>query len=219
MSSVAQATFSGRITSIESIAPTVRHCVIALGRTISYQPGQYGMVAVGNTARAFSFVTLPDAATVEFLINTAPGGPASQFFSAAQPADPISFTAPYGDFTVDLRDPRPLLYLAGGVGVAPIIAHIVSLVEQESPRPITLLVGHKSEADVFWDQKLRALAAVHHFSYQMHIGPLIPHLAAIQNLSEHMVYLCGSAAMCTATAEALYKLGVNPAQVNYELFT
>ena len=217
--SKSDATYGAHIESIESIAANVLHCRLRADRLVPYEAGQYCMVTVGDTARAFSFATPPGNNELEFLINTAPNGPASRFFAAARAGDSLIFTAPYGDFMVDPGDPRPLLYLAGGVGLAPIMAHILRLVQNHTKRPITLVVGHKNSESMFWDQKLTTLAAEHGFSYQGIVGPLIPQLSKISSLPDYTIYLCGSAGMCTATAEALYQQGVSPSQVHYELFT
>jgi len=209
----------GAIAALEPLSASVLWCRVATATPLHYQPGQYCMVAVGTTARAYSFATLPGAPSTEWLIDTRPNGPASRFFRQAHVGAPLSFTYPYGDFVVDPDASRPLLYIAGGTGLAPIMAHLSWLTEQKSRRLIKLIVGHRSADEVFWHDKLQQLAATHQFSYQMYIGPFLDKLAEIKNLPEHTAYICGGAAMCTATAERLYQLGASPANVHYELFT
>lgn len=219
MSSSGSQTVRAHVQSIEPIAATVLYCRLATKELVAYEPGHYCMVAVGDTARAYSFATPAGTREIEWLINTAPGGPASLFFSAARSGTALTFTAPYGDFVLDRTDTRPLLYVAGGVGLAPIMAHLLALLAAKTSRPITLLVGHHSRQDMFWHKELAQLSAANRFFYRGVVGPFLDILPGIPNLLLHTVYICGSADMCTATAEALYKLGVSPAQVHYELFT
>jgi benzoate/toluate 1,2-dioxygenase reductase component len=212
-------TYRATIESLESVSASVFYCRLTADTPVSYQPGQYAMVNVGSTARAYSFVTPPATTTVEWLIDTKPNGPASHFFRETRAGESVSFTAPYGDFLLDPADLRPLLYIAGGTGVAPIMAHLLSLLETPLVRPLTLIAGHRSHADMFWRQKLELLAAAHAFTYHGVVGPFQNLLPTLPNLPDHTVYICGSAGMCTATAETLYALGVSPAHVHYELFT
>ncbi len=209
----------GNIVSIANLTPEIIHCRVRCDQSVVYQPGQYCMVDVENTARAFSFVTLPGTREVEFLINTRHGGPASRWFRSAKVGDDTSFGHPSGDFLLDPVDTRPLLYIAGGVGLAPIMAHLKELAATHFTRPVTLIVGHRSPENVFWHENLKKFAAETGITYHMYIGPFLDQLAEVPNLSEHAVYICGSAGMCTTVADALYTQGLSPAQVHYELFT
>lgn len=207
------------IDAINPVAAGVLHCRLTAASPLAYQPGHYSMVAIHNTARAYSFATPPGSLAIEFLISTTPGGIASQFWSAAQPGQQLTITSPYGDFLLREDDHRPLLYIAGGAGFAPIRAHILWLIAHQSQCPITLIIGHGSLDRMFWNAELTALAAKHGFSYRGIVGRPLDLLDTIPNLPAHTVYICGSAGMCTTTAEALYQRDVPPSQVHYELFT
>lgn len=210
--------YEAQVRAIKYLTPTTIYCQAATLSIIPYQPGQYGMVAVADTARAFSFATPPTSNQIEFLVDTRPQGPASLFWQQAQVGTPLRLTAPYGHFLLD-DSASPLLYVAGGTGLAPIRAHLLTLLAQKTPRPLTLIVGHRTAGDVFWRDQLTAVSRQHQFEYHCHIGPLTPALLRLPNISQHQIYICGSAGMCTRSAETLYQLGASPARVHYELFT
>ncbi len=212
-------TYLATIQSLTSLSRSVIHCRLTTNESIPYQPGQYAMVAINHTARAYSFATPANQPTIEFLIDTRPQGIASHFWQQATERQTLTLTAPYGHFLLDQNDTRPLLFIAGSTGLAPLHAHIRWLLQQRSARPITLIVGHSQAADTFWEKELGNLAQQKNFTYQSVTGPLASTLSTTHNLVQHTTYLCGSAAMVTKTAEFLYQNGLPPRHVHYELFT
>jgi benzoate/toluate 1,2-dioxygenase reductase component len=89
-----------------------------------FLPGQYVNVTAPNKTarRSYSFTSAPGADVATFLIRNVPGGKMSGYLEAeAKTGDRLVLNGPFGSFY--LREPqRPILFLAGGTGVGPILS-------------------------------------------------------------------------------------------------
>src|SRR5947199_75929 len=84
--------------------------------------------------RSFSMANLPGDGLIELMIKCYPGGRFSGLLEGSiHPGDTIQFTGPYGAF--HLRSSRrPVLMLAGGSGMAPILSLLRQLADEHSAR-------------------------------------------------------------------------------------
>ncbi|MFJ1299096.1 pyridoxamine 5'-phosphate oxidase family protein [Pseudomonadota bacterium AL_CKDN230030165-1A_HGKHYDSX7] len=77
--------------------------------------------------------------------------------------DVIEARAPAGGFTVDAREPRPVVLLAGGVGITPMLAMLRHIVyeglRKQRVRPTVLIQAARSLAERPFDAELAELVA------------------------------------------------------------
>jgi propane monooxygenase reductase subunit len=66
-------------------------------------------------------------------------------------------TGPYGVFTLRRTSDRPLLFIGGGAGMAPILALLRALADEGSPRPAVFYYGARGPQDLFHLEELREL--------------------------------------------------------------
>lgn len=199
---------------------------------LSYLPGQYVNVSVPGTSqtRSYSFSSMPREGVVEFLVRNIPNGLMSSYLAgSARPGDALTLTGPIGSFY--LRDvTRPLLFLAGGTGLAPFLAMLESLRHKETGQPIHMIYGVTNDTDLVELDKLAAFAvAIPGFTYVTVVadpastherkGYVTHHLpdAALHggNLD---LYLCGPPPMVDAVRATLAEKGVKPANFHFEKF-
>ncbi len=64
----------------------------------------------------------------------------------ARPGDRLILSGPMGSFYLRHGE-RPLLMLAGGTGLAPLLSMLETLQAQNSSRPVTLLYGVTRDGD------------------------------------------------------------------------
>ena len=93
------------------------------------------------------------------MVRVTPQGAMSEYLrDRAAVGDTIEFTGPYGSFF--LREPkRPLLLLAGGTGLAPLLSILEKLSENPPSTPVHLIYGVTREADIVGLDWLRAYEA------------------------------------------------------------
>src|SRR5258708_11067323 len=127
----------------------------------AFLPGQYVSVMVPGTdqRRSYSFSSPPGAEAVSFLVRDIPRGVMSTFLrETAASGMPMEFTGPSGSFY--LREvKRPLLFLAGGTGLAPFLSMLGRIAETGSAHAIHLVYGVTNDADLVEAERLEEFAA------------------------------------------------------------
>ena len=122
-----------------------------------------------EVTRAYSLANRPeDAGLAVFNIRlavppagreheVAPGLVSSWLFSI-RPGDTAVLTGPFGDFHVQPTD-RQMVFVGGGVGMAPLRAMIHQELARGTKRDILYFYGARSAVDLFYDREFEALSA------------------------------------------------------------
>jgi NAD(P)H-flavin reductase/hemoglobin-like flavoprotein len=166
---------------------------------------------------------------IELHVKTIPGGQVSTaIVHGLQTGDTVKLGAPVGQqLTLDPGSNRDLLLLAGGTGLAPLKALVEQVTAEGGRRRVTLLFGARTLADLY---DLPALDAMARDLPWLTVVPALSHdpwhageRGTVDEVSlrlgywnDHDVYVCGSAAMTTATRERLLAAGVHPDRVRCE---
>jgi propane monooxygenase reductase subunit len=117
---------------------------------LQYFPGQYLDLTVPGTSesRSFSMANPPTRdGRLEFVIKLYPGGLFSAYLDQrAAAGDRLEVEGPFGTFT--LRDSRTsdLVFLAGGAGLAPVLALLRSMAERGIDRKATFYSASEGPA-------------------------------------------------------------------------
>lgn len=197
-----------------------------------FLPGQYVNVSIPGTAgtRAYSFSSHPKAGEASFLIRNIPGGMMSSYLAErAKPGDRLELTGPMGAFY--LRPvTRPLLFLAGGTGLAPFLSMLELLAASGTDQPVRMFYAVTRDSDLVELERLKDLAArlpdltLHTIvadadSAHPKKGFVTDHLNA-GDLWDGVadVYLCGPPPMVEAVRAHLVKVGIMPATFHFEKF-
>ncbi len=206
-----------------------------VGQPIRYWPGQY--VTVGNPRadippRAYSISNAPrpDGELV-LQVARADGGVTSNWIhDQLGIGESVKLSGAYGTFIGDPSVDTPVLCLAAGTGLAPILALTEAALRRGFRKPVTLVFSARSAADVYsqglmawWRTKHRA------FDYKVTLtraeqdGYLAGRIDAVlpglfPDLSKHTIFAAGSPAFvdtCVATVKAL---GAKPELIHTEGF-
>ena len=130
-----------------------------------FTPGQYIDLHVpgaeDGAKRSFSMANLPGSDEIELIIKRYPGGRLSGLLEGSiSPGDTIGYTGPYG--SLHARDSeRPILMIAGGSGMAPILSLLREFARQGCERPIRFFYGARTEDDLFYADHRRRAGRVH----------------------------------------------------------
>jgi benzoate/toluate 1,2-dioxygenase reductase subunit len=198
-----------------------------------FLPGQYVNVTAPNemTKRPYSFTSAPGADVATFLIRNVPGGKMSAYLEAkAKTGDRLVLNGPFGSFY--LRTPRrPILFLAGGTGVGPILSMLEHLAARgANDQPVQLVYGVRDDSDLVEVERIEALRGrIPKFTYHTSCSgpgsrhPLTGHVtdhftADALNNGDVDVYLCGPPEMVESGRQHVAKLGLLPANIHYEKF-
>lgn len=154
---------SGRVLAREQLTHDIVELRIQLDDSLRYKPGQFAELSLQSLpglARSYSFATSvrPDS-QVSFFVRQVPGGMFStHVHKQVAVGERVTVNGPRGDFW--LRPGlAPLLLIAGGSGLAPILSLLEDARERGVSRPVTLLFGARSQRDLYALDSIRALAA------------------------------------------------------------
>jgi propane monooxygenase reductase subunit len=237
-SGTALTTATMRVKTIEPLTHDIRRLVLT-GSEITFKPGQYVDIKIpgGDEVRSFSMANLPSqpAGELEFMIKVYPDGKFSSLLSGGdlQEGHELEVTGPYGVFTLRQKSDRPLLFIGGGAGMAPILALLRSLAEHDNPRPAVYYYGARRPQDLFHQDELAelerrlptfrfvpALSDCGEEDWSGERGLITDVVARCeQELGEVDAYLCGPPPMVDAAIGLLVSNGVPESRVYFDKFT
>jgi NAD(P)H-flavin reductase/ferredoxin len=221
---------SGTVEAVEPLTDDIFCLVLRASEEFEFTPGQYLDLWVPgdpSARRSFSMANLPGDRRVELLIKRYPGGKLSGMLGSEIVAgSPVQFTGPYGSLRI--RDgERPILMIAGGSGMAPIVSLLRQLASERCARPVRFYYGARTEADLFWLDEISELGGrLADFRFTPVVERFVheavdEYLAeGSDDLSEPDVYMCGPPPMVEA-AEAMLidKHGLDEQRIFVDKFT
>ncbi len=126
-----------------------------------YRAGQFFWLGFGRAApwddNPFSVASAPGETELRFVIHEA--GDRTRQMKDLAPGTPMRLDGPHGAFTLDHAGPGPILLVAGGAGIAPILSLVRALDAEADPRPVALLHGARSADRLVCRQETAAIAA------------------------------------------------------------
>lgn len=210
-----------RIQEITSAsADTLR---LSLTRPAGYRfkAGQYTVVRFkpnGRTImRQYSFSSAPDDDRLECTIQREPGGEASEWlFRHAGAGDNIEISQPFGHFVWNRHTRRPILFIAGRIGIAPFMSMIRDHAGKKKQH-IRVLYSVYTEQQVCFREELQPLETqIIVTGKNERIDPTV--IAPL--VRDHpIVYICGSRRFVEGMQLHLASLDVPPQDIRRELFT
>jgi len=160
--------YNARITGINDVGPDTRVLKVELENRLRlpFAAGQYALLSAGgHEARPFSIASTPDAPQLEFHIRSLGQGLSGFLVNDAALGTAVTIEAPFGASHWRASD-RPLLALAGGLGIAPLKAILETQLAAAGAPPCHLYWGVRTSAQLYLDRFFRQLAQKHpRFSY------------------------------------------------------
>ncbi|MFO7811463.1 MAG: ferric reductase-like transmembrane domain-containing protein [Pelovirga sp.] len=204
---------------------------------VSFLPGQFAWLKLANSPftleeHPFSFSSGSMSTTcVEFGIKEL--GDFTRGIKNIHPGARAFLDGPYGAFSIDRYPAVGFIFVAGGIGIAPIMSFLRSMAERKDPRPVVLVY-----ADQTWDgltfredienlkEKLD-LNVVHvlekpHENWQGERGMIDKELlrSYLPKDSIHRsIFICGPEPMMQAVQTLLLEFGVEKANIHLERFS
>ncbi|NVM97295.1 benzoate 1,2-dioxygenase electron transfer component BenC [Arthrobacter sp. SDTb3-6] len=231
----AATTYSSTLTEIRRISETTYAFSLHVENRgdLNFLPGQYVNIEVpgsGGQTRSYSFSSGPEVETVSFLIRITDGGLMSTYMrDVAQVGDAINFTGPMGSFF--LREPkRTSLLLAGGTGLAPLLAILEKLSGMSNPHPVHLIYGVNTDTDLVEIDVLEDYRArIEGFTFDTVVGDPASSAEKKGYVTNHFqphhladgdvdIYLCGPPPMVEGVRRHLEGEGIKPQNFYFEKF-
>jgi ferredoxin-NADP reductase len=221
--------------------PRARSLVLEVPGWEGHRAGQH--VDVRLTAedgyraqRSYSIATAPEDERLALTVDRLEGGEVSPYLTDVLMAgDKLELRGPIGGyFAWEAQDGGPLLLVAGGSGVVPLMAMIRHRAATGSEVPTRLLYSSRSFDEIVYRKELGDLAArdgslevVHTLTrsgpegwggYDRRIDAEMLAEVAWSPDERPLAFVCGPTPLVEAVADALVELGHDPARVKTERF-
>jgi ferredoxin-NADP reductase len=132
---------SAVVTEIERLAPSILQLTVALNDgEFAFAPGQWvNFRFPEGVSRAYTIASAPERPeTLQLCVRVGEGRGGTALKGLAAGAA-VSIEGPYGDFLLPDNDSRPVVFLAGDTGIAPVRSIVLHMLAVKDPRAITVL--------------------------------------------------------------------------------
>lgn len=155
-----------RVAKVEHLAHDVIQLFLKLpeGQRLQFEAGQYlEFLLADGRRRAFSIANAPhDDEMIELHIRHVDGGKFTDWvFNKLQERSILRIEAPLGSFVLDEASTRPMLFVGGGTGFAPLKGQIEHAIFRGMTRPISLYWGVRAQRDLYMPELPAQWAKVH----------------------------------------------------------
>jgi ferredoxin-NADP reductase len=230
------------VATIRDETPTVRTFTLGLPDWAGHRPGQHVDLRLTaadgySVERSYSIASEPErTGEIDITVERIPGGEVSPFLhEIVVPGDRLEVRGPIGGYFVwEAALGGPLLLIAGGSGVVPLMAMARHRARAGSQVPARLLFSSRGFDEIIYRQELDQLAAsgsgfgvAHALTRSQPPG----WTGYARRIDEQMLaevieplgaatraYACGPTALVEVVANALVRLGLPPDRIRTERF-
>lgn len=225
-----------RVQSIDHLAHDVVRIRLKLpdNQRLQFQAGQYlDFILSDGRRRAFSIANAPhDDELIELHIRHVDGGQFTDWvFEKMQEKAILRIEGPHGSFVLNDESNRPMVFIGGGTGFAPLKSQIEHAIHHQIHRPIKLYWGVRAKRDLYMPELPEQWAEQHP---NIEFVPVLSepdadwagrsgwvHEAVLNDLSdltEHDIYMAGPPIMVRSARDSFRKAGVPDEQMHYDAF-
>ncbi len=202
--------------------------------------GQYAMLSFDglDEPRSYSFARRPgdgDGRAHTFVIRHVPGGEFTDWlFGVDRSGEAIKLSAPYGAFHLRPASEK-MLCIAGGSGLAPIIALIEAGIAEDRNEPLAVLFGAREQRDLYYLERMSRLGESWRGEFELlpvlsdepdysgwtgARGLVTEHISALEHpvSAETRAYVCGPPLMVDAAIGQLAQSGLGPEAIFFDKF-
>ncbi|HEX7974559.1 MAG TPA: hypothetical protein VF498_09140 [Anaerolineales bacterium] len=224
------------------IAPNAFEFVFAPDQRMAFAPGQYMEWTLGHeepdsrgNRRYFTLASAPTEPNLRLGVRfNDPSSTYKQAMLEMDQGDEIIAGQLSGDFTLPRHPKRPLVFIAGGIGVTPFRSMIKYLLDSHKHRPVTLFYGNRTVKDIVYkdvfDQAERELGI--HTIYIVEdtagmpsrwrglVGLISPRIIQTYapNYRDSIFYISGPIVMVDAVKHMLHNMGIPDSQIKTDFF-
>ncbi|GGM39953.1 oxidoreductase [Micromonospora sonchi] len=221
--------------------PTAQTLVLQVPGWAAHLPGQHVDIRLTasdgyQAARSYSLAAPADGDRVEVTVQRVPDGEVSPFLvEGYREGDPVEVRGPIGGWFIwRPAQTEPVLLVAGGSGVVPLMAMIRARRAAGNRVPFRLIYSVRTPSDVFYAEELRhrvrddaGLDVAYVYTRETPEGWRgEPHRVGLADVSAHgwppnlepVAYICGPTGFVEAVSDLLVGLGHPAGRVRTERF-
>lgn len=221
------------VTSIEALTHDIRRLRLQPAKPLEFSPGQYANLQfTPEHIRPYSMANVAGSGELEFHVRLVPDGRVTGYIeNTLKVGDAVRVSGPLGTAYLRTRHEGPMLCVAGGTGLAPVLSIVRGALSRGMTNPIHVYFGARSPRDVYGVEWLEQLRRDHPGLYlHVVVGTGNDNPAWRSGLvtdafnsdwpdfAGWRAYLCGAPPMVEAAAMMIKKKGVPPEHVHADAF-
>jgi naphthalene 1,2-dioxygenase ferredoxin reductase component len=221
------------VQAVETLTSDVKRLVLKPAKAIEFSPGQYAQLQfTSNHIRPYSMAGLATDDSLEFHVRVVAGGHVSGYVAnSLKIGDTVRISGPLGTAYLRRKHSGPMLCVAGGTGLAPMLSILRGVVAAGMDNDVHVYVGARSPRDVYGIEWLRALqqrrssiklhlVVTSDADSRIHRSGLVTEAIEedITSLAGWRAYLCGSPPMVEATTVLARRKGIESAHIYADAF-
>jgi len=230
----ARKTLTARVFRIAKMADDVMlvHLRYPAGQRVRFKAGQYVSILMDNgEKRDFSMANPPQESDgIQLHVRLVEGGAfTTHVFEKLERGDHMRVEVPFGSFTLRDSD-KPILFVAGSTGFAPIKSMIEDAFVKGIDRDMTLYWGARRRPGLYSDLPEKWAAQHQRFHYipvlSDEVAPGMRHGLVHQavledhpSLAKFQAYVCGVTALCRAARKDFRAAGLPVREFFIDTFT
>ncbi len=214
-----------KLREIRRLSPEIYEVSFDRPPSLHFTPGQYAELTLpyasadsrGNR-RTFSIASPASASDIRFAFRTAEKGSSFKaVLTNMQPGKVLRLSHIAGDFTLPKGTSRPLLFIAGGIGVTPFHSMIGSLTTKRNI--VLIYVSSNPQNFVYKDDFDQATAYGVRTVYMQDRLTVESLRAQVPDVEQRLIYLSGPDRMVRGYTELLEKMGVKHRNLRMDHFS
>lgn len=221
------------VAAIEDMTHDIKRLILKPAKPIEFSPGQYVQLQFApDLARPYSMAALAGEEFMEFHVRQVPDGRATgHIASQLKAGDAVRVSGPLGSAYLRYKHDGPMLCVAGGTGLAPILSIVRGAIAARMPNPIHLYFGVRSPQDAYgldWlkdlqrqhpDLRVQIVATSSGGTASFRTGLVTDAIDEdLDSLADWRAYLCGSPPMVEAASLVVRRKGVRAEHVHADAF-
>jgi len=211
------------VVAIDHETHDIRRLRLKPAKPLDYTPGQYATLQfTPDHIRPYSMAGIASDGLLEFHVRLVPGGRVSPYvFETLKVGDAVRVAGPLGASYLRRRHDGPMLLVAGGTGLAPVLSILRGAMAAGMSNPMHLYFGVRTARDLYAVDRLAELAAAHPRLTVHHViangdAPAGTRRGLVTDAVEadwadlrgFRAYLCGAPPMVEATTILVKRLGL-----------
>jgi ferredoxin-NAD(P)+ reductase (naphthalene dioxygenase ferredoxin-specific) len=221
------------VTSIDAPTHDIRRLRLRPAKPLEFSPGQYANLQfTPEHIRPYSMANVAASGELEFHVRLVPDGRVTGYIeNELKVGDAVRVSGPLGSAYLRTRHAGPMLCVAGGTGLAPVLAIVRGALAAGMDNPIHLYFGVRSPRDVYGLEWLEQIKQDYP-ALQVHVvvgsgndNPAWRSGLVTDAFNDDWpdfagwrAYLCGAPPMVEAASMMIKKKGVLPEHVYADAF-
>jgi ferredoxin-NAD(P)+ reductase (naphthalene dioxygenase ferredoxin-specific) len=226
-------TLKSTVLAIEDLTHDIKRLRLGLSKPLEYSPGQFTNLQFSpQHVRPYSMAVTQSEEEIEFHIRIVPGGRVTSYVANdLKVGDSVRVSGPLGTAYLRRKNSAPIVCIAGGTGLAPILSILRGIAEAGMDNPVYVYFGVRSKIDVYGESWLMEL--------QSRLPQLKVHIVVASghdvegyrsglvtqavsddwsDMRDFRAYIAGAPVMVDAASILLRQKGIEPERVYADAF-